>query len=335
MISRIDGLLEGVGGVPAIVPGDGDGVAVGAVQELLRSHGHTRLPDMRHASYGTFGPLTRQSVLSYRAGAGLGDAPRVDGPLLADMLGREPSVPLISRCYLAGGLDLEYTPLLGLVALSALSESGGRFACLNLNTDKAGLSFGIIQWAQRPGRLHGLLAAFRRAAPDELAEIAGGAAAVDGLLAHTARPNGGVDPATGRTVDPRFDLIAEPWRSRFERMGRSRVLQKAQVETALEAFRASLDRLRTDAPDIQSQRGFAFVLDVANQHGDGGARSIYRAVARPAMSEGEILAAMEQESVRRVAAQFGAASNEARATADRRKFFRTVPWLSDAAGAVV
>lgn len=334
-IRRIDELLGAAAGIPAIVPNDGDEAAVGAVQELLRSHGYTRLPDMRNPSYGKFGPLTAQCVAACRADAGLDGAPRVDRPLLDYLLRRDPPVPIASRTYLAYALDLEYTPLLGAVAVCALCESGGRFACLNLNTDKCGLSFGIIQWAQRPGRLHGILAAFRRADPAAMREIAGSEAALDGLLAHTAKPNGGVNPATGETLDARFDLIREPWKSRFERMGKTRSLQKAQVEDALAAFRASLDRLQAEAPGIGTERGYAFLLDLANQHGDGGARSILRTVTRPGMGETQLLESMERESVRRVAAQYGPASAEAASTANRRKWFRTVPWLSDAAGAAV
>jgi hypothetical protein len=52
------------------------------------------------------------------------------------------------------------------------------------------------------------------------------------------------------------------------------------------------------------------------------------------MSEPEMLSAMEQESVRRVAAQYGTGSAEAASTASRRAFFRATPWLSDSAVAV-
>lgn len=334
-IRRIDDLLGAVAGTPAIVPEDGDGTAVGAIQELLRSHGYTRLPDMRHSSYGKFGPLTRECVLACRAEAGLDAAPRVDGPFLDYLMRRPPQVPIASRCYLTFALGMEYTPMLDVVAVSSLCESGGRFTCMNLNTDKCGLSFGIIQWAQRPGRLHGILAAFRKAAPTAMREIVESDAALDGLLTHTARPNGGVNPGTGETLDSRFDLIREPWKSRFESMGRDRTMQKVQVETATAAFRASLAQLQGEAPAIGSQRGVAFLLDLANQHGDGGARSILRKVSKPGMSEAALLEAVERESVRRVAAQYGTASAEAASTANRRKWFRTVPWLSDAAGAAV
>jgi hypothetical protein len=156
----------------------------------------------------------------------------------------------------------------------------------------------------------------------------------DGLLAHTAREHGGVDPASGKTVDPRFDLIREPWRSRFEALGCNRDMQKTQVRAALAAFRVSAARIAGEMPAINSERGVAFALDLANQHGDGGAAGIYQAVFRPGMAEPVLLAAMERESVRRVAAQYGERSDEAASTASRRRFFRTTPWLSEAAAAV-
>ncbi len=325
-ISRIDALAAG----PALGPGDSDAAAVGLVQDLLRGHGFKRLPDMRAASYGRFGDLTRQAVLEYRARAGLGDSPAVDAALLADLAGRETPDPSACRGYLTLALDCEYTPLAGVMALTCLCESGGRFACLNLNTDRQGLSFGIIQWAQRPGRLREILREFHRLEPSAFEEIAGDA---QGLLKWTARPNGGVDPRTGIALDGRWSLVDEPWKGRFERMGRRRELQKVQVSVALADFEASLARLQPAAPLISSERGLAFLLDLANQHGDAGAGKIYRAVARVGMTEAEVLAAMEGESVRRVAAQYGQSSAEAASTASRRAFFRTTPWLSDALGA--
>lgn len=328
-ISRIDALAAG----PALAPGDRDAAAVGLIQDLLRGHGFKHLPDMRSAAYGRFGELTRKSVLEYRERAGLGGSPAVDAALLADLARREAPDPLACRGYLALALDCEYTPVLGLVALTSLAESRGCFACMNLNTDRQGLSFGIIQWAQRPGRLHEILRAFHRREPAAFEEIAGGAEAARGLVAWTARPNGGVDPRTGAALESRWSLIDEPWKGRFERMGRSRELQKVQVGVAVDAFQASLDRLRPDVPLLSSQRGLAFLLDLANQHGNAGAKKIYKSVARAGMSEAELLAAMESESVRRVAVQYGQGSAEAASTANRRAFFRTTQWLSDGAAA--
>lgn len=334
-IPRIDDLLAGTSGVPAIVTGDGDRAAVGQVQDLLRSYGYARLPDARSSSYGIFGDLTRHAVLDYRAAAGLDAKPSADPDLLRNLLNREPPNPVAARAYVTLALDVEWTPLAAVIAMVSLFESGGRFACLNLNTDRAGLSFGLIQWAQKPGRLREILQRFREAAPSELTAAVGEESRVEGLLAHTAMPNGGLDPETGRTTNPDFDLVRDPWKSRFEAMGRHRRLQRVQLEAAQAAFQASLERLRPATPLISTERGSAFLLDLANQHGDGGARFIYRTSARPGMREGEVLAAMENESVRRVGVQFGTGSAEALSTRSRRAFFRTTPWLTDAAGAAV
>jgi hypothetical protein len=73
----------------------------------------------------------------------------------------------------------------------------------------------------------------------------------------------------------------------------------------------------------------AFLLDLANQHGEGGARSIYRAVGPANKDESELLLAMAEESVKRVRKQFGPGSAVARATWARRDFFCTTTALSD------
>ena len=96
-------------------------------------------------------------------------------------------------------------------------SGSGKFGALNLNTDGAGLSFGLIQWAQRPGRLAEIVYAFCQAGAEDFARIFGYGTlpTAQGLLAHIRKPNGGVDPASGTTTDPDFDLIYEPWVSRF------------------------------------------------------------------------------------------------------------------------
>ena len=87
--------------------------------------------------------------------------------------------------------------------------------------------------------------------------------------------------------------------------------------------------IRAAAPIAQSERALAFLLDVANQHGDGGMRSICTAVITPGSTEPDFLLAAQNESVRRLAAQFGANSDETRSTVERRETFRTTPLLSD------
>ena len=329
-IPRIDALLAATGAAP-LGPADQDTAAIGIAQDLLRGHGYSTLPDVRGPNYGRFGSLTRAAVLGFRAAQDLGADAIIDGDLLSKLIQVPAPKPIASRAFLTLVLDLAWASPLSLVALTALFESDGAFTECNRNTDRQGLSYGVIQWAQKPGRLHELLAAFDNGAPDVFRPLTGGAAAAAGLLAHTAKRHGGVDPSTGRTTDPAFDLIASPWRERFAGMALAPELQKIQVSCAVSAFRSTIDDLRRKTPLLRSQRGVAFLADLANQHGAAGAANIYGACAKPRpATEARLLEAMQGESVRRVAAQYGASGPEAASTAARREFFRTTPLLADA-----
>ncbi len=85
---------------------------------------------------------------------------------------------------------------------------------------------------------------------------------------------------------------------------------------------------------VVSERALAFMLDVANQFGDNGAQSVVSTVMKTlkaGASEGDFLAAVGGETVVRVARQYGASSNEAQSTSNRREVMRTTPWLADTA----
>jgi hypothetical protein len=243
------------------------------------------------------------------------------------------TTPIVSRPYTSLVLDVAYTGLLPLAAVTMQFEGGGRFAAANRNTDQAGLSFGLIQWAQKPGRLHELLQLFQRADAARFTAVfgAGDAAAGAGLLAHTAKPNGGIDPASGQTTDPRFDLIAEPWRGRFLAAALDTMFQRVQLTGCVQAFTASARKIRATMPIVATERGLAFMLDVANQFGDGGAHAVATTVLRQGMDEAAFLRAVQDESVARVERQHGAGSDEALSTRNRREAIRTTRLLSDAA----
>lgn len=185
-------------------------------------------------------------------------------------------------------------------------EGVGKFGALNLNTDAAGLSYGIIQWAQRPGRLPELLRAFSAADRERYIEIFGdgNARLADGLIAYTSRANGGVDARTGLTLEPAFDLIRSPWTGRFEKATLHLPFQLAQVQTAANAFRQSLKKMQGYARNLRTERGVAFMLDVANQFGDGGLKKLYLAAQREDMSEMDLLEAIADESVERMPDKF-------------------------------
>ena len=326
-IERIDRLLSPKGGVVAALgPGDADREAVGAIQDLLTGHGARGLPHLLSPDYGLFGPHTTDALSSFCAQQGLPTRNQVDAATLQHMVDTPAPAPIACRSYLTLVLDLPYTGLTRILSIVAQMEGAGQFAALNLNTDGAGLSFGLIQWAQKPGRLSEILSAFSQAQEDEFTGIfgAGDSRLAQSLIAHTRKSNGGVDPSTGESNDPTFDLVQEPWVGRFRQAARSRTFQSVQVQTALAAFSRSRDRLKQVAPALQSERGIAFMLDLANQFGDGGASNIYRAVQRDGMPEADLLAAMAKESVRRIQAGFQ------RSALNRRQNFLATNLLSDA-----
>jgi peptidoglycan hydrolase-like protein with peptidoglycan-binding domain len=308
-----------------------DRSAVAALQGLLIGHGFRRLPTLLDRACGTYGPVTNAALNAFRSAHSLPACDGIDAPTLRALVTTPAENPVLSRPYTALVLDVEFTGVLPMAAVTMQLEGGGAFAAANWNTDRCGLSFGLIQWAQKPGRLHELLAALNTTAPDLFVGTftSGDPALARDLLAHTARPFGGVDPRTGETIDARFDLVAEPWRTRFRAAGREPIFQRQQIVTAVAAFERSLLGIRQTMPAATSERGLTMMLDVANQFGDAGAKSVAVAVARPGMSEADFLLAVERETVARVSRQYGASSAEASSTANRRELVRTTPWLTD------
>ncbi|AAU92699.1 N-acetylmuramoyl-L-alanine amidase domain/peptidoglycan binding domain protein [Methylococcus capsulatus str. Bath] len=304
-IPRIDALFRGHGGA-AIGVREPTGDAVGAIQDLLSGHGHIGLPCLLSAAYGRFGSKTAAAVQDFQTGQGLSASGEVDVATLRALVRTPAAKPRISQVYLELVLGLPYRGLYKILSIVAQMEGVGKFGAINLNTDAAGLSYGIIQWAQRPGRLPELLRAFSVADREHYIEIFGGGDAriADGLITCTSRPNGGVDARTGVALDPAFDLVRAPWTGRFEKATLHLPFQRAQVQTAAAAFCHSLGKIRSYARDLHTERGIAFMLDVANQFGDGGLKKLYLAVHREGMAEMELLEAIADESVERMPDKF-------------------------------
>jgi hypothetical protein len=170
-----------------------------------------------------------------------------------------------------------------------------------------------------------ILGAFAAANPEDFARIFGGgdSGLAGRLIAHTQKVKGGIDPATGETTDPNFDLIREPWVSRFRQGALFKPFQQVQVRTALQDFASSLRVIQGYAPQLTSERAVGFMLDVANQFGDPGLRSIYRAVVQDGMTESDALQAIADETVARIQDPFKAG------TQARRQHFLSTAFLSD------
>ncbi|WP_367156033.1 N-acetylmuramoyl-L-alanine amidase [Methylomonas sp. HYX-M1] len=304
-IARIDDLRSGKNSA-ALSKGEAVGDGVGAIQDLLSGHGFKGMPNILASSYGNFGSKTLAAVQDFQGRQGLPAGGNVDAATLEKLLSVPAVKPCISQVYLSLVLGIAYQGMQKVLGIVAQMEGVGKFGALNLNTDKAGLSYGIIQWAQKPGRLPEILKAFSAADRELYIDIFGDGDAnlADGLIAHVSRPSGGVNSNTGETTNNKFNLIARPWTDRFEKATVQPVFQTAQVQTATKVFKSSLAGIQGYAPDIRSERGIAFMLDVANQFGDGGLKKIYQQVHRAGMQEFDILEAIADETVERIADKF-------------------------------
>lgn len=325
--SQIDDLLSGRQAPLSAQSCTAD--TTGFLQDMLIGHDFA-LPGPLHPARGKFGPQTATAIRTFQKNRHLPDTGSIDAVTLRALAAPGWPNPIACAGYVALVLDVTYSGMTRLVGFTSQCEGAGRFAAINRNTDTAGLSFGLIQWAQKPLRLNELLVGIRDRAPQAFVEVFGDgdAALAAALVTHTAKKRGGTD-ATGETTDKRFDLIRAPWTNRFLRAGRDLRCQRVQLDLAVEAFDKSAKLLQVSAPEVMSERGIAFLLDVANQHGDAGAGAIVRAVRAPGQSEADLLLAIQEESVRRVAKQFGVASKEAASTRARRVAFRTTTALSD------
>ncbi len=327
-VPQIDGLLEDP--TPrALTPQDCLPETVGFLQDLLIGHGFKRLPGPFGIGRNTFGPRTFEALCQFQETHGLAVTGALDAPTLHVLT--EPGWPCPFACcgYLARVLDVPFVGMARLVSITSQFEVAGRFAAMNRNRDRAGFSFGLIQWAQGTGRLYQLLRAFEQREPDHFVRIFGDGdpALAAGLIAHSAQERGGTD-ASGVTTDARFDLAGAPWERRFVEAGHSIPLQRVQVDVAVIDFTRSFVRVQSAAPQVRSERGVAFLLDLANQYGDGAAGAMIATVQRPGASEAELLAAIERESVARVRARFGDGPRMA-AALNRRRTFRTTTLLSE------
>jgi hypothetical protein len=324
-IKAIDDLLAGIGA--AIGPGS-DPEGIGAVQDLLRGQGFVRMPDLRESSRGKYGKNTIRAVGAFRRKLGLPDDTKVDQQTLLQLIQVPASTPIVSQAYVTLVLNINFTQIVRLVSLVAIVEGAGKFAALCLNTDHAGLSVGIIQWAQKPKRLNELINAMETNQATATEAAFGGGTNVTGLLTFTGGTNGGVK-ADGTATDAKFDLIRDPWKARFKNACLDPTLQAVQVTAAADAFTNSAAKIKTNMPKITTERQVAFTLDLANQFGDGGAQKIYDQVQSPITDPIALLEAMRDASVDKLSTKFPDLPQIAQAGADRRNFFITTDLLKD------
>jgi N-acetyl-anhydromuramyl-L-alanine amidase AmpD len=325
-IQLIDDLLASSPTAAAIGAGNSAAAAIGAVQDLLTGQGFSGLPSVLSTAYGIFGQRTTDAIRSFQTKQLLETTGAVDGKTLNKLVAVPALDPRASQVYLSLALGFPSTGMHRILSLVAQMEGIGKFGAINRNSDRAGLSFGLIQWAQRPGRLAEILLAMSSADRQQFVDIFGDGddSVADALIAHTRSLSGGVDPKTGVATTTAFDLVNDPWVSRFRTAALVIRFQQVQVQTALAAFDSSYRALRRYAPEIVSERAVGFMLDVANQCGDGGTEKIYRSLHHPGMAEMDLLEAIADATVARVD------DNLKGGVRTRRDRFLETPLLSNA-----
>ena len=169
------------------------------------------------------------------------------------------------------------------------SRYEGDYSSLNKNTDKAGLSFGFIQFAQKPGSLGQVLTSMSKQNPTKFKQIFGPEA--DQMLKTvTQAPDHGLD-AAGRATNPKFDLTKEPWVGRFEAAGKDKEFQGVQRSVARKSyFNPMLETAQKY--DIKSPEGLSMLFDTSVQQGRNGMERILKQAAKhrtPGMSERQFL----------------------------------------------
>ncbi len=152
--------------------------------------------------------------------------------------------------------------------IARTSRHEGSYASQNRNSDGAGLSFGILQWAQSPGSLGKLLTAMQQADPAAFTRIFG--PSWQQLLATTQAAS--LAPVDGEV------LWKRPWTTRFKEAGNYEVFRAVQRRMAQEGshFRGAVDAARILG--VATERSMSLFFDTSVQQGPGAARKVARQI---------------------------------------------------------
>jgi len=137
------------------------------------------------------------------------------------------------------------------------SQHEGTYDSLNLNGDGQGLSFGRLQWAQRPGALGKLLSTMFLADPVGFQRFFG--TNFQALLNATSTP--GVRPVEGK------HLYQEPWITRFKQAGQHPPFQQVQDQFGAQGVYMQYAVQATRILGLPTERTLSMCYDTAVQQG--------------------------------------------------------------------
>jgi hypothetical protein len=158
------------------------------------------------------------------------------------------------------------------LATTAKFESAGRYDSINPNRDGAGLSYGLINWAQKPGSLGELLAYLDSHDHARFVDLFGGGSGEQAALLLAATKGGGVNTING------VNLWSDPWLSRFKAAGADPVFKAAQHELAVNGkyMRGAIDAC--NRIHVYTDRALALAFDRCVQQGEGAVGKVARSL---------------------------------------------------------
>jgi hypothetical protein len=222
---------------------------------------------------------------------------------------------------------------------------------------KSKFMFGVRPWALDDGSLNDILQKFYARDPERFVRVFGGGdpALAQRLLAYVASPEEERVPLTplteadwflwegwpaavpeqarpgaarrGGAESPEGNLNREPWVTRFKLASQEPAFQAVQFEEYSPDHLGLLEELRQVAPEVKSERGLAFMLDMVIQHTLEVTKGLFKEARdeAPNQTEAELLRRVAALSVESVTL----GPEEVEATRRRRQKFLDTPFFSD------
>lgn len=153
--------------------------------------------------------------------------------------------------------------------IARVSQHEGHYDSLNLNSDGAGLSMGILQWSQRTGSLGVLLKGLHAANPQRLLQLVGSSA--DQVLRVTQQ--GSLAPVNGSV------LWQGPWPDIFRALGREPEFQRVQDHLAEHGQHMAAAKLCAQLLNVKTERSMALFYDRCVQQGQNGVPLLAKRIA--------------------------------------------------------